>query len=536
MLVNDGNYYLLVFVSDGTLTDFNASDNNFMVDNAKSSTSWDGNSGSWQSTDANVHLACSDANSGCATTTYRLDTDANITVSYGFWTTFDANILVLSDGNWALDFNSMDNAGNIGDENIFFVLVDKNSPTVSISSPTDGATVTSSTVTLVYSGSDSGSGIVKYWVSVDSTANASFIDNGAALTYDFSNQSNGSHTYYVRATDSVDQNSSDANVTVTVSVTTPGGGGGYPSCRYYPYNNNTDVCDVNQTCPGEWLSTYDTQRCCSVACVSTEEPVVEKKLFETQKGYSTQLLQSGLPILDETFPGVETLAKRWATEKDVLVTRNLVVFERIANNEVVGYRHKIKISIQNLRSNPLKGIDLTEEIPKPYLENADDIQTDQNYRVIKKDPIVQFSIETILANQTKQFEYQFDSTKKTGYITQNQFQGLKPPLLLIELLPEDACLGVSCQDFDPCTRDYCENGTCQYAPMANNAVCGQNHVCQSGACIEKTVETTPPETILPPSAPTPFNWAVPAIAILFILTAAGFFWWKKTKHWKNSNN
>ncbi len=62
-LVADGNYYILIFVDNNTATDFNASDNIFMVDNTAPSTAWDGNT-TWQSGDANVNFTCSDGTAG----------------------------------------------------------------------------------------------------------------------------------------------------------------------------------------------------------------------------------------------------------------------------------------------------------------------------------------------------------------------------------------------------------------------------------------------------------------------------------------
>ncbi len=125
---------------------------------------------------------------------------------------------------------------------------DTTAPTVSISSPANNATITSSsTVTIQYAGSDSGSGMSKYWVSSNG---ASWINNSLNTTYSFSGQSNGSHTYYVIANDLADNNSAATNVTVTVNViaspppTTPpppGGGDSTPPLGEWkePLDGNT---------------------------------------------------------------------------------------------------------------------------------------------------------------------------------------------------------------------------------------------------------------------------------------------------------
>lgn len=98
----------------------------FLIDSKKPTTSWDGNS-RWQDFDANITLVCHDNNSGCASTRYRFDTDATDAISYGTWQDYTvAGILVSSDGNWAIDFNSTDRAGWVGDVNTFFVLIREN--------------------------------------------------------------------------------------------------------------------------------------------------------------------------------------------------------------------------------------------------------------------------------------------------------------------------------------------------------------------------------------------------------------------------
>ena len=109
-LVSDGNYYILVLVNDGVTNDFNSFDNSFMVDNTKPNVTADYNY-NWQNFDANVLLSCTDVNSGCSNIYYRVDTDSSSGINYGSWQVYDANIFFSSDGNYALDFNAIDNAG-----------------------------------------------------------------------------------------------------------------------------------------------------------------------------------------------------------------------------------------------------------------------------------------------------------------------------------------------------------------------------------------------------------------------------------------
>ncbi|RLI92979.1 MAG: hypothetical protein DRO92_04755, partial [Candidatus Altiarchaeales archaeon] len=119
------------------------------IDRQKPATSWDGNHNTWQNFDANIHLTCDDfSGSGCSTTMYRLDTDPTSAISYGEWQTYDINILITQDGNWAIDFNSTDAVGNVGDINTFYVLIDKTPPTTT-DNHSDGWHTTDQTIILI---------------------------------------------------------------------------------------------------------------------------------------------------------------------------------------------------------------------------------------------------------------------------------------------------------------------------------------------------------------------------------------------------
>lgn len=121
--VSDGNYFILIRASDGELSKFNYSANSFVVDGTKPAVSWDGNL-AWQRNDQNIHLSCGDGSgSGCSSVTYRLDTDPGVGVVWGAWQSYSGSIQVTSDGNFGLDFNASDSAGNVGDINEFFVLI-----------------------------------------------------------------------------------------------------------------------------------------------------------------------------------------------------------------------------------------------------------------------------------------------------------------------------------------------------------------------------------------------------------------------------
>ena len=247
--VSDGNHFVTVEINDGITSDSNSTDYSLgiLVDNSGPSTTSDANSG-WQSTDANVYLTCTDS-TRCSTTAIRIDTDTSSTASYSAWITGDAsdlNAYFSTDGNWGVDFNSIDIMENVETINKAFVLIDSTAPAATISSPTTGANQYSTTVTLIYSGSDATSGIASYSVKADS---GSWIANGTSTTYSFTGQSITSHTYYVKAEDAAGNESSSDSVTFSIialptdddtPIVRPDGSGGDTGTPAYPPTDGTE--------------------------------------------------------------------------------------------------------------------------------------------------------------------------------------------------------------------------------------------------------------------------------------------------------
>ena len=96
-----------------------------------------------------------------------------------------------------------------GTERIFIVKYDKTNPTVSLSSPANSSSTSDNTPAFTWSGSDATSGIAKYQLYIDSVLDT---DNISATSVIPANElSCGSHTWYIRAYDNVD-NYTDSNV------------------------------------------------------------------------------------------------------------------------------------------------------------------------------------------------------------------------------------------------------------------------------------------------------------------------------------
>ncbi len=122
---------------------------------------------------------------------------------------------------------------------------DTTPPTVSITSPADGATVTSSSVVVTWTGSDSGSGISYYETRIDS---GSWINKGTSTSHTYTGLADGAHVVDVRAWDVAGNSATDSH-TFIVSA----GGGG--TVRYavivgisdYKAISDLSYCDEDAT-------------------------------------------------------------------------------------------------------------------------------------------------------------------------------------------------------------------------------------------------------------------------------------------------
>ena len=119
---------------------------------------------------------------------------------YGF--NFDSTATG-GDGTYSFYSIAVDIAGNVEAPpagNDTWTILDSTPPALSVTSPAEGQFVTSSTVQATWEGSDSGTGIQKFEVSLDS---ASWTDEGYGLSCVFADVADGPHTLDVRATDNV---------------------------------------------------------------------------------------------------------------------------------------------------------------------------------------------------------------------------------------------------------------------------------------------------------------------------------------------
>ena len=163
---------------------------------------------------------------------------SNDTIS---WTNVGTNNSVTytySDGLHTLYVRAYDNAGNVNQTNVTFI-VDTTPPTIVLNSPTP---INYSTTSIVanWTGSDATSGIAYYNVSLDGGA---WINVGLNTTYNLTNLSQGSHTFTVLAIDKAG-NSNQSTVSFVVDTIAPNVTITYPAPNSYL---NTSTVVVNWT-------------------------------------------------------------------------------------------------------------------------------------------------------------------------------------------------------------------------------------------------------------------------------------------------
>lgn len=129
---------------------------------------------------------------------------------------FSWDSMSVSDGPHSLVVKAYDAAGNKGNSDPVSIVVDNTAPSISLTSPTSGATV-SGTVALAADASDANQiSLVEFF---DETAKSLGIDNSApySISWDSTTIANGTHSLYAKAADMAGNIKTSANISITVN-------------------------------------------------------------------------------------------------------------------------------------------------------------------------------------------------------------------------------------------------------------------------------------------------------------------------------
>ncbi len=470
-----------------------------LLDTVNPSTSWDGNHNTWQAFDANITLTCNDATSGCSLTQYRLDTTSSATINYGPWQTYSQKILVNYDGNYAIDFNSTDTATNRESTQTFYVLVDKTLPTVTITNTE--TSVSSSPFVMTYTGSDSNGSITKYWVSSDGNT---YIDNAlnTSYTFGFDTSTSSTRTYYVKATDTSDRNSSVASISISYTLPTSG-------------SNQQFVCG-DGSCDGS-----ENGLTCAADCGTNN--VIKETIF-------TETFQQSIPedlvsFLENAGITNDEISQTIELQKELTINRT-ITGTKLKEGNVIQYQTDVRIQLTNNSNAVLSESYFVENIPKSIVENASLIHSTKSFTILKNDPLIQFSMGTIQPGETIEVQYYIPML-----ISESQAKEFSQGALIADFTPQpatDLCANVYCEDNNPCTNNSCTNGTCSYAIVSDGLTCGSNKQCINGTCQEWTVTDNTPSIPLPIPVGKPLNGLLLiGGGLLVIIIVTTLLRWKK---------
>jgi len=159
-----------------------------------------------------IHWTGSDSNSGIDH--YEIQVDSGSWNNVGMSTSY--TISSLTDGSHTVYVKAIDKAGNSAEDSVSFT-VDTANPSISITSPSDGAIFNESSVTVDWTGSDSNSGIDHYEIQVDS---GSWSNVGASTSYTVTSISDGTHTITVKAIDKAG-NSAKSSISIMIDTQSP---------------------------------------------------------------------------------------------------------------------------------------------------------------------------------------------------------------------------------------------------------------------------------------------------------------------------
>lgn len=464
--------------------------------------------------DVNIDIAFS-TTAGAFTTSLvadgNLDTYCGVGVNYTSLQTctFTFNTTAQTDGNYFIDINitteieggSVDqNSVTDSSDNNFSL--DNSVATLTISAPLAGAS-SAALVDVVLTYSSSESDISKYWVQVDSQTE---IDNGTNLSYTFAGLVIGDHLLRVKATDDLDNNSAQATVAISVFGTSGGGTNcgdntcngtetaatcpsdcsavcGDNACTHTESVDNCPVdCGPSQVCGNNVCDNGENFNNCPNDCEAPKGQIIKEIVLNREtKGKPTP--DDMRRILEAAGASPNAIEKATEALSKTSIGRNFEVTKSTDDSGNESFTTVVELVVSNTTGKMLRNVKVIEEIPKQAVENASNIATSTVFTVLKSDPIVEFTIDTLDAGETRSIKYRFDDQ-----ISDEEIALFSMPFVsdFLEDQPVLTCAELNCDDGNSCTIDSCETNRCLNIPAPDGQSCGIGLVCQQGNCTDAT--------------------------------------------------
>ncbi len=186
-------------------------------------------------------------------------------------------------------------------------------------------------------------------------------------------------------------------------------------------------------------------------------------------------------VIVEVGPGGSSIEKKVAEQADLFFSREMKTVALLGTEGITGYNIRFTLNLQNVSGNALENISLIETIPKEIAQHVGVVKSDLNFLVLETDPVIKFSFGIIEVDGVKRVSYSVELDESRLKAIETAFAGMETPTALIPVSEND-CTGIKCNDFNPCTRDYCTEGKCAYSNLATGTTCKTDMVCINNQC------------------------------------------------------
>ena len=390
-------------------------------------------------TDVNADTICrtvaSDTNAGNpGSRDYDSLTQCNYLISTTGTNAGSTNWANARDGNWLVDVNvevfklvtASPDLNTSQDINGSKFYLDRTTVTPTIVAPANNYQANGTDVNFTFTANDVNSGVRKYWVFLDGTV---FLDSARDGDYTFTAVSLSAvyHTFGILYNDYADNNS--AITTIGVNLSKSGGGTvcGNNNCEYGETAANcatdcSSVCgdgtcsgtESALTCPSDCgpssacgdtvCGAGETSGNCSVDCGPTRgEEVREAVRSKTSSGKPTA--EDIAAILTAAGASQNAIDKASEAVGKTNVERTLLVEKVTPDGGKASYESKLTVKVTNNSGKKLVNVKVIENVPKSVAKKASNISSAYEFAVLKDDPILEFNVGEVEANETKEVSY-----------------------------------------------------------------------------------------------------------------------------------